>query len=227
MKTVSFSRLFGVPAFMLSFLILSFIPVHSAASALPETFNFRWQPTYPIYPSPYFRINPSDSPQFRKFVETVADGQKAAIRGIYVDGVLALSIVEQPAGDAAFVSEEQETGTLFSKAVEHGVTGILAHNYLAGERFYDLQAGQEVRVVFGDGRYRMYRIMKSELFQRLSPNDLRSDLIELASGKRMTSGEVFNRFYDGGHHLTFQTCLGREGLSNWGLTFVVAEPILP
>lgn len=227
MKYPSTYRLLAVKAVILSIFILSFAPAPSADAVLSKDIGFRWQPSYPVYTSPYMQVSPDDSPAFQSFVKSVADGRRDSIRGIFVEGVLALPVIEQPVEKPAFVSENPETGTLFSKAVENGITGVLAHNYLAGERFYALEAGQEVRVVFGDGRYRPYRVTGRELFQRLKPNDLRSELVDLKSGKRLSSGEVFNRFYKGDHRITFQTCLARNGLSNWGLSFTVAEPIHP
>lgn len=170
-------------------------------------------------------IKISVSPAFRRFVQQVTDGQEDIIRGVYVDGVLALRVVQQPADNAAYVSTELETVTQFRSAEKNGITGLLAHNFLSGKQFYDLIPGQEVRVIYGDGSFRSYEISQSYRFQKLTPSSLQSDFIDLSSGEQVSTSQVFNRFYKGNGHLTLQTCLEARGLSNWGLTFIVATPL--
>jgi hypothetical protein len=41
----------------------------------------------------------------------------------------------------------------------------------------------------------------------------------------LSAREVFNKFYRGEPHVTFQTCLEGEGRLDWGLLFVVAQPL--
>lgn len=101
----------------------------------------------------------------------------------------------------------------------------MAHNFLSGSLFYQLVKGEEVRIVFGDGSYQSYQIDGSYAFQKLEPNNLQSDLVDMSTEEVMTTNQVFNRFYNGAHHVTFQTCLEEGGISNWGLTFIVADPL--
>jgi len=54
---------------------------------------------------------------------------------------------------------------------------------------------------------------------------LNSNLLDLDSHERLTTAEAYARFYRGGRHVTFQTCLEKEGRLNWGLLFVVAIPL--
>lgn len=169
----------------------------------------------------------SKSPVFRQFAELVMNGNAEQVRGIFVEGLMALPVVQQPLGEAAYVAGQMDVVTQFQSAADHNVIGLLAHNYLSGSLFYQLTEGEEVRIIFGDGSYQRYRVSGSYAFQKLEPSNLRSDFVDMSTEEVLTTNQVFNLFYNGEHHVTFQTCLEEGGLSNWGLTFVVAEPIIP
>lgn len=188
----------------------------SSATAIPSF------PEEASSPQPATEIN---TPAFHHFVTQVADGAANTIRGVYVENVLALPVVQQPSNDVAYVSTNVSVATLFQSALENGVTGFLAHNYLAGSLFYNLVSGQEVRVVYGDGTYRRYQIFSIDRFEKLSPNSLRSELIDLSTGQKETTEQVFSHYYRGDHHVVFQTCLEKDGVSNWGLIFIAAKPL--
>jgi hypothetical protein len=162
---------------------------------------------------------------FQKFIAEVTDGEAEVVRGVYAPGVLALPVVQQPPTNSAYVSEEQGTVTQFRSAAQYSVTGLLAHNYLSGERFYDLEIGQEVVIVMGNGATNHYEVTGTYQFKKLTPDSLRSNLVELSTGKTLTTAQVFERFYRGAHKVTFQTCLEGEGSLNWGLVFIVAKPV--
>jgi hypothetical protein len=138
---------------------------------------------------------------------------------------MTLPVVQQPDKNPAYVSEEDGTVTQFESAARYGITGLLAHNYLSGELFYNINIGQEVVIVMGDGETRHYRVSGIFSFKKLSPDNLRSILVDLQDGKTLTTAQVFGRFYRGDHKVTFQTCLEGEGKLNWGLTFFVADPV--
>lgn len=170
---------------------------------------------------------PRISPEFARFIGQVADGQAKVVRGVYVAGSLALHVVQQPAKDWTYVSEELGNATEFQNAADNGVIGLLAHNYLSGRLFYNLKSGDQIGVVYGDGSVKYYRISGSFQYQKLEPDDLSSKLVDLTTGITVTSGQVFGKFYSGGDHVTLQTCLERNGISTWGLYFVVAQPVNP
>lgn len=165
------------------------------------------------------------SPHFEKFINQVKNGVPDQVRGVYVANSFALPVIQQPEDEPAFVSENLGEVTQFRSAAENGITGLLAHNYLSGQEFYELDLGEDVNIVYGNGMYRRYRVTEIRRFQKLTPNSLHSDFIDLESGKKETTAQVFNRFYNGKHKVTFQTCLENEGLSNWGLIFIVAEAV--
>lgn len=164
-------------------------------------------------------------PSLNQFTTWFEDGPTNSIRGVYVPGFLALPVLQQPSGNLGFVSQKPGTVTQFQLAARYDVIGLLAHNYLAGKDFSKLFEGLRVMVVNGDSSIEQYRITGVHKYQKLSPSSNWSHYIDLNSGERLTTYQVFNQFYQGEHHLTFQTCLEKDGLETWGLLFVVAELI--
>jgi hypothetical protein len=170
------------------------------------------------------------SPAFRQFVDQTvsrqseADKEHPLVRGVYVENVFALPVVQQPINEINYVSAGYDDVTQFQAASYHNVIGLLAHNYLAGILFYNLALDQEIRIVNGDGSFRSYRVSEIHQYQKLTPGSVHSDLIDLVNGEKLTTDQAFDRYYAGSHHVTLQTCLERDGLLNWGLTFIVAVP---
>jgi hypothetical protein len=163
-------------------------------------------------------------PTLADFIYQVSDGQANLVRGLYVAGVMALRVVQQPPGDPGFISAEDGTATLFQSASLYGVTGLLAHNFLSGRDFFHLTTGQALNVIYGDGHVRHYKVSQIDNFQRLSVNDLRSNFLELSNGLEKTADQVFADYYQGEPHLTLQTCIEYNGEWNWGVRFIKAEP---
>lgn len=164
-------------------------------------------------------------PALDRFAATVANGQVGVVRGVYVPGVLALRVVQQPGGSPGYVSAMAGVATQFQYAANAGVTGLLGHNYSSGASFFQLAPGQEVAVVYGDGGVRRYLVTAVYQYQALQPNSPYSDFVDLKTGVRSTAAEVFAQMYAGEHHLTFQTCIMRDGNWTWGRLFVVAVPL--
>jgi hypothetical protein len=165
------------------------------------------------------------SPDLLSFAASVYTGEAGVVRGVFIPGVLALPVTQQPTGDIAFVSDEDNMITEFQSARKNGITGLLAHNYLSGAAFYSIGMGQEVTIVYGDGKVRRYVVDRISQYQRLERSNLRSRFVDLSDSTSLSSDEVFTRYYRGAHRVTFQTCLARSGFSNWGLQFTQATPI--
>jgi hypothetical protein len=144
---------------------------------------------------------------------------------VYAAGVVALKVMKQPPGKYTYVSSLEDTVTLFQSAMKYGVTGLLAHNYLAGRLFSQLKAGQEVIIIYGKENIRRYQVTEYAWYKKITPNSPTSDLIDLETGENATCVQVFNRFYTGKHRVTFQTCLAGEGIDDYGLMFVIAQPV--
>jgi hypothetical protein len=163
-------------------------------------------------------------PSLSNFVSSVQNGQNNAVRGVYVPGFIALPVVQQPSGNTGFVSQQPESVTQFQLAARYGVTGLLAHNYLSGREFFRLLEGLTVIIINGDGSLEHYRITTIKEYQKVTPGSNWSQYIDLDTNERLTTYQVFSQYYQGEPHLTFQTCLERDGLETWGLRFIVAEP---
>ena len=58
-----------------------------------------------------------------EFVAALPAGSANQVAGVYASGVFALPVVQQPAGDAGFVSSQPEVLTQFAMASSYGTTG--------------------------------------------------------------------------------------------------------
>jgi hypothetical protein len=166
-----------------------------------------------------------DAEKLDGFVASVVNGNANQIVGIYVNGVLADPVVQQPSGNAGWISEQDDVITQFASASQFNVTGMLAHNTHAGIKFFNLEVGQEVLLVKGDGSFSAYRIDSIRQFQALQPLSPYSDFLDLDSGEKLSAVDLFYQVYSGDHHLTFQTCIENDGEASWGRLFVMASPI--
>ena len=163
-------------------------------------------------------------PSFTDFSKTVQNGQADVLRGAYVSNVLALPIVQQPSGNAGYVSNNTGEATQFRMASQFGNVGLLAHNHLSGKSFSQLAVGQEVRLVYGDGRVEYFVVKEVLKYQALQPNSPYSSFRNLDKDETLTAEQMFKRVYIGDRHLTFQTCIEAEENLSWGRLFVIAVP---
>jgi len=166
-------------------------------------------------------------PSFADFSRIVQNGQKDVLRGVYVDNVLALPVVQQPYSNTIYVSNNAGEATQFGMASQYGNIGLLAHNHKAGKSFSELAPGQEARLVYGDGRVVTFVIQAVLKFQALQPNNPFSSFKSLDKNDILTTGQMFNRVYAGDYHLTFQTCIAANGKLSWGRLFIIAVPKEP
>ena len=163
-------------------------------------------------------------PDFAEFTKTVQNSDASALRGVYVPQILALPIIQQPAGNAGYVSSKVGEVTQFGMATQFGNIGLLAHNHLSGSSFPKLAIGQEVRLVYGNGTTEYFVITQILQFQALEPNSPYSSFRDLTNNETMTAEQLFNRVYRGERHITFQTCIANAESLSWGRLFVIATP---
>jgi len=159
------------------------------------------------------------------FVQSLIDGNSNTIRGLYVDNKFAFPVVQQPSGNAGFVATTENVITDFAMPRKYGVTGLLAHNYLAGTEFFGLEIGNLIQVVYGDGSIQMYQVSDIQSYQALSPHSASSNFVNLATSEKLTASQLFKRVYMGEHHLTLQTCIQQGSEDSWGRLFVIADPV--
>ena len=163
-------------------------------------------------------------PGFAGFSRAVQNGAANVLRGVYVPNVLAFPIVQQPAGNAGYVSFNDGEITQFGMAAQFGNVGLLAHNDLAGRFFSQLAAGQEVRLVYGDGKVEYFVIQQILQYQALQPTSPYSSFLDLHNNDLLTAEQMFKRVYTVDRHVTFQTCIAGPGSLSWGRLFVIATP---
>ncbi len=164
------------------------------------------------------------SPALQSWIDQVKDGEAGAVRGLFVEGLMALRVVQQPDHFWQYVSEDPETATQFQSAAGN-VTGLLAHNYLAGSLFYNLTLGQQIVVIYGDGNIARYQVSEIRRYQKLDEDNYYSPFIDQENGEEVSSTDVFNSVYSGEKHLALQTCLEKDGDWSWGLLFIIANPV--
>ena len=168
--------------------------------------------------------NNATLPSFADFSKTVQNGQSEELRGVYVANVLALPIVQQPSGNAGYVSNNNNEATQFRMASQFGNVGLLAHNYLSGKSFSGLAVGQEIILVYGNGRVENFVVKEVLKYQALQPNSPYSSFRSLDKDETLTAEQMFKRAYFGDRHVTLQTCIDAEGNASWGRLFVIAVP---
>ena len=166
----------------------------------------------------------SSLPSFPDFSKTVQNGDANVLRGVYVADVMALPIVQQPAGNAGYVTNKDGEITQFGMASQFGNVGLLAHNHLAGKSFTKLMVGQEVRLVYGNGKVEYFVITEALQYQALQPTSPYSSFRNLSKEETLTAEQMFKRVYLGDRHVTFQTCIAKDGSSSWGRLFIIAVP---
>jgi hypothetical protein len=164
-------------------------------------------------------------PDFAEFTKTIQNNSEAnVLRGVYVPDVLALPVTPQPAGNAGYVSSKEGEVTQFGMATQFGNVGLLAHNHLSGRLFSQLAIGQEVRLVYGNGKVENFVITQILQFQALEPTSQYSSFRDLTNNELLTAEQLFKKVYWGERHVTFQTCIANAASLSWGRLFVIAIP---
>jgi hypothetical protein len=158
-----------------------------------------------------------------EFAASLNNGKSSQIVGLYAKDIFALKVVQQPSGNAGYVSTSSSSvATQFGMASSYGSIGMLAHNYLAGGKFSSLGSGTVIYVIYGDGKTVAYKVSQVKKFQAVSPNSATSNFIDLSNSKTLTSTEVFKKTYGNSGALILQTCISKDGNSSWGRLFVIA-----
>jgi len=160
------------------------------------------------------------------FASKVMTGNPSTIAGVFVDDEFELPVVQQPSGAPGFVSGQEGVVTQFGLANQYGSIGILAHNTLSGAFFFDLQPGEQIYLVYGDGSTEHYRVTSVRHFQALQPNSDYSEFLDLDNnGAYYSVGDLFYEVYAQPGQLVLQTCIAANGVSSWGRLFVLAEKV--
>ena len=161
-------------------------------------------------------------PDLPQPVENVTAG---TLRSVNIADALVLPVVQQPSGKPNYVSKEAGEVTQFASASNYGNIGLLAHNYLSGKSFSHLAVGQEIHLIYDDGRTEYFVVTEILRYQALEPKSPFSSFRNLNNADEILSAqEMFQRAYGGDRHITLQTCIAKFGNASWGRLFVVAVP---
>jgi hypothetical protein len=164
---------------------------------------------------------PSLDSALQQFVTTSA----ATASQIDLAGAYNYSVVQQPKGNAGFVSTQADKLTQFSLAVKYGSQGYLAHNYLAGASFFNLVVGSQITVTYSDGHYTTYEVREIRHLQAVHPNSPTTSFLDLDhNNAKLTTKQVFLQTYGVKDHLVLQTCIAKGNEQSWGRLFIIATP---
>ncbi len=164
-------------------------------------------------------------PSLEDFTAQVSNGQAGQLRGIYIPGILAAPVVQQPAGMDDFVSPWQNVITQFGLASRLGSTGLLAHNYLAGEAFGLLQEGQEIELIDGSGRISTFTVTEILRYQALDSDNTATRFLDLESQTSMHICRFIQQSLQPSGAGGFSDLYtGKDGDPSWGRLFVIASP---
>ena len=167
------------------------------------------------------------SPHFSDIVASRVTLDPEQVVGVLAPGLFELPVIQQPEDKPWFVSSDPEVVTQFNLASEYGSLGFLAHNTLVGSIFHELQLGQEVIVLYGDGESQTYKIGEILQYQALDPDNPYSPFRALNTrGADLSSTDLFNLIYAVPRRVVFQTCIEFNGDPNWGRYFVIADPVI-
>lgn len=137
-----------------------------------------------------------------------------------------LLVAAQPTGSIGYVSSMPGVVTRFQQADKLGSIGLIAHNYLSGEEFFDLQVGD--RISMDDEQLNKtgeYRVIAVEQYQALQPTSIHSQFRNLENEETISAHQLAQEIYGKAGYLILQTCIENEGNLEWGRLFVIAEPI--
>lgn len=140
-------------------------------------------------------------------------------------GNVSFPVVQQPSGQPGYVSTVANTVTQFSAASNFGSLGFLAHNYLAGGKFFDVKVGDKITLTYQDKERRTFAVTEVRSFQAITSRSPYSDFIDLKSGSKLTYKELFSQTYGVPGRLILQTCIAANGDDSWGRLFIIAIPV--
>jgi hypothetical protein len=158
------------------------------------------------------------------FIAQVKNGSSEQITGLYIQDIFSYPVIQQPSDQPAYVSTNADLVTQFSSASSFGSLGFLAHNNLAGSRFSEIENGDLISVVFGDGHFIQYQVTQIRSLKALEPTSTSSSFLDLSDNQKLTTQEVFYQTYGVKDQLILQTCISSQGLDSWGRLFIVAVP---
>ena len=160
----------------------------------------------------------------QNFVDSVSNGS-GVVTGIYINEYFSLKVGQQPSGSPGHITSNAGEVTQFGLAADYGSKGFLAHNYLSGDSFFDLEIGMKLSLVYGDGSIKNFVIEDIRSFEALQPNSPTSTFVDLDQGGKLSAADLFYSIYNSNNPFVLQTCIANHGVSTWGRVFIIAVPV--
>ena len=164
-------------------------------------------------------------PELEAFVTSMTPAAPEQLMAVFVPDTFLMPVTQQPSDNPQFVAPVENTITEFAATGKFDSTGLLAHNYLAGENFFTLREGQEFFLVLGDGSTSAFIVTEIQQYQALQPQSPYSDFVDLETSDRLSASQLFKTAYGRAGTVVFQTCIADGGEASWGRLFVIAEPM--
>lgn len=168
---------------------------------------------------------PSEEEQIKHLLENQLNGNAEQVVGTIVEGMFISPVMQQPESDPKWISNTENTLTSLQNARLTGDIGLAAHSHQAGAKFYDLELGQTVLIVMGDGAFLLYRVDSILQFQAVEPENPESAYIHPTTSEILTPTELEQYLYDGSGRLAFHTDISKEGIAHWGVLVIIADLI--
>jgi hypothetical protein len=165
-------------------------------------------------------------PEFYPFFEEVTKTESVSsdeLVGIFAPGNFEFKIIQQPLNHPEYVSEQEDSLTEFSLAKSETSTGLLAHNYLAGKHFSNLEIEDLLITISADKTISVYQITEISSYQALQPENPYSYFKDTNNPTQLlTSTALFKEIYRDSQTLVLQTCIAQDGQPSWGRLFIKA-----
>lgn len=137
-------------------------------------------------------------------------------------------ILRQPPNQPGWITNQIGQVNTFRLAMEHGCLGILAHNYLAGQHFKDIQPNQIVEIIYDDDWIKLYEITAIHRFRATRPNSPYSSFVSIEKDGVASELIKYNRLFDRMYasntgKLVMQTCIALGDNPTWGRLFIIGK----
>ena len=158
------------------------------------------------------------------FISSVINGKKRELVGLWLPNLTGLTVENQPPGQPGYVSEAPLTATRFQLADYFGSIGLLAHAHFAGSTLQQLEPGEIVSIIYGDGSVMDYQIVEIRKYQAVDPDDEHTAFFSITSEDEQLSQEaLFYEIYSQPDRLVLQTCIMQNNDNRWGRKFIISE----
>lgn len=162
-------------------------------------------------------------PTLVSFIAEVHNGEGQTVVGVYSPDHFALPVLQQPLNQAGYVSATENTITQFQLAKQFNSIGLLAHNYAAGKYYFQLEPGNQLYIIYGDGSFKLFEIASIAAYQALQPASPYSSFRNLTTGQILSAGDLFYATYGLENTVIMQTCIERDNEPSWGRLFLIAN----